>query len=111
MYGRAVSPLFQKAMRLLMLLLLKILPGKVVAFITQFAEHVLNLFQSKRRRPGSTMFPPADGRKRDAELGREFLLTQPGAFPNLPNQTGYVIADMQLFSPLKLCNTLMVFPP
>jgi len=83
----------------------KILMGEVMALITQFAEQVLDLFQRKRRRLCSPMFPSTHSRKCDAELGREFLLTKLHMLPDLPDQSGYIIRGIQLFSPLKLDKT------
>jgi hypothetical protein len=90
------------------LLMFKILLGEVMALITQFAEQVLDLFQRKRRRLCSPIFPSTDSRKCDTELGGEFLLTKPGTLPDLPDQSGDVITGIQLFSPLKLDKALIV---
>lgn len=79
-----------------------------MALIAQFAEQILNLFQRKRGRPCSPMFPSTDCRKRYAEFGREFLLSKPGTLPDLPDQSGYVTVSIQLFSPLRLGKTLII---
>ena len=77
------------------------LAEEITAPITHSTEQFLDLLHGQRWWFGAAVLPAIDSWICDAEFSCEFLLSEPGSFPKLTDQSGNVCLTIQCLAPFK----------